>query len=189
MLLHNPTAGGAHPSAVELMEQLRAAGFSPRYQSTKDDSYREALNQDWDLVIVAGGDGTVTRVARGLRDRTTPIAILPIGTANNIARALGLEGDVAGLIARLGTAKPRRLDVGVAEGPWGKRRFLEAVGFGAIAKAISHSGHPSRPKLFASIPAGRSCKNSCRMRRRNASNSALMASGLLGIFCCLRCST
>ena len=153
LLLHNPTAGGAHPSADELMEQLRAAGFSPRYQSTKDDSYREALNQDWDLVIVAGGDGTVTRVARGLRDRTTPIAILPIGTANNIARALGLEGDVAGLIARLGTAKPRRLDVGVAEGPWGKRRFLEAVGFGAIAKAISHSG-PKPPKALR-IDSGR----------------------------------
>ncbi|HJY06613.1 MAG TPA: diacylglycerol kinase family protein, partial [Bryobacteraceae bacterium] len=59
LLLHNPTAGGAHPSAQELMEQLRGAGFLPRYQSTKDDRYREALNQDWDLVIVAGGDGTV----------------------------------------------------------------------------------------------------------------------------------
>jgi diacylglycerol kinase family enzyme len=58
------------------MVQLRAAGFSPRYQSTKDDSCREALNQDWDLVIVAGGDGTVTRVARGLRERSCPSARL-----------------------------------------------------------------------------------------------------------------
>jgi diacylglycerol kinase (ATP) len=153
LLLHNPTAGAAHPNAHELMERLRAAGFSPSYRSSKDETYREALREEWDLVIVAGGDGTVTRVARALRDRTTPIAILPVGTANNIARALGLKGDVEDLIARLSTAQPRRLDVGLAAGPWGKRRFLEAVGFGAIAKAISHSG-PKPPRALR-IDSGR----------------------------------
>jgi diacylglycerol kinase (ATP) len=153
LLVHNPTAGAAHPSADELIARLYAAGFSPTYQSTKDDGYREALGEDWDLVIVAGGDGSVARVARVLRDRTIPIAILPIGTANNIARALGLAGDVEDLISRLRTAQPRRLDVGLAEGPWGKRRFLEAVGFGAIAKAISHSG-PKPPKALR-IDSGR----------------------------------
>jgi diacylglycerol kinase (ATP) len=44
-------------------------------------------------------------------------------------------------------AKPKRLDVGLARGPWGKRRFLEAVGFGTIAKAIAHSG-PKPPKAL-----------------------------------------
>ena len=92
-------------------------------------------------------------IARSLRDRTTPIAILPIGTANNIARALGITGDVDAMIDRLGTAQARRLDIGLAEGPWGKRRFLEAVGFGAIAKAISHSG-PKPPKPLR-IDSGR----------------------------------
>jgi diacylglycerol kinase (ATP) len=153
LLIHNPTAGGSHPNADELMAWLNAAGFSPRYQSTKDEDYRKALAEDWDLVVVAGGDGTVTRVARSLRDRTIPIAILPLGTANNIARALCLEGDAEGLVAGLSTARPQRLDVGLAEGPWGKRRFLEAVGFGAIAKAISHSG-PRPPKALR-IDSGR----------------------------------
>jgi diacylglycerol kinase (ATP) len=60
---------------------------------------------------------------------------------------------VEDLISRLRTAQPRRLDVGLAEGPWGKRRFLEAVGFGAIAKAISHSG-PKPPKALR-IDSGR----------------------------------
>lgn len=153
LLLHNPTAGAAHPNADELMGRLYAAGFSPHYQSSKDEDYREALAEDWNLVVVAGGDGTVARVARSLRDRTTPIAILPVGTANNIARALGITGEVDAMIDRLGTAQARRLDVGLAEGPWGKRRFLEAVGFGAIAKAISHSG-PKPPKPLR-IDSGR----------------------------------
>jgi diacylglycerol kinase (ATP) len=84
---------------------------------------------------------------RRLRDCKIPLAILPIGTANNIARALGINGDIETLISRLRTAKTKRLDIGVARGPWGKRRFLEAVGFGTIAKAIAHSG-PKPPKAL-----------------------------------------
>ena len=146
LLLHNPTAGAAHPNADELMSQLKAAGLSPKYHSSKND-YKAVLGKRWDLVIVAGGDGTVAKVARRLRNRDTPLAILPVGTANNIAHAMGLNSDIGTLIARLGTAQPKRLDVGVARGPWGKRRFLEAVGFGTIAKAIAHSG-PRPPKAL-----------------------------------------
>ena len=146
LLLHNPTAGAAYPKADELLRLLKAAGFRPKYKSTKD-NYKRTLRKRWDLVIVAGGDGTVTRVARRLRNRGIPLAILPIGTANNIARALGLNGDIEALIAHLRTAKPKCLNVGVARGPWGKRRFLEAVGFGTIAKAIAHSG-PKPPRAL-----------------------------------------
>lgn len=153
LLLHNPTAGAAHPNADELMSQLRAAGLSPSYQSCKNDDYEDDLAETWDLVIVAGGDGTVGRVARALGDRNIPLAILPVGTANNVARALGLNGDIETLIPRLSTARPKRLDIGLARGPWGKRRFLEAVGFGTIAKAIAHSG-PKPPKAIR-IDVGR----------------------------------
>ena len=104
LLLHNPTAGASHPNADELMRQLKAAGFRPKYQSSKD-GYRQTLRKRWDLVIVAGGDGTVARVARRLRNREIPLAILPIGTANNIARALGLNGDIDSLISHLPTAQ------------------------------------------------------------------------------------
>lgn len=146
LLLHNPTAGASHPHGDELLRQLKAAGFRPKDQSSKDD-YSQTLRKQWDLVIVAGGDGTVARVARRLRDREIPLAILPIGTANNIARALGLNGDIKTLISHLGRSQPKRLDVGVARGPWGKRRFLEAVGFGTIAKTIAHSG-PKPPNAL-----------------------------------------
>jgi diacylglycerol kinase family enzyme len=146
LLLHNPTAGASHPNGDELLRQLKAAGVRPKYQSSKDD-YSQTLRKQWDLVIVAGGDGTVARVARRLRDREIPLAILPIGTANNIARALGLNGDIKTLISHLGRSQPKRLDVGVARGPWGKRRFLEAVGFGTIAKTIAHSG-PKPPNAL-----------------------------------------
>jgi diacylglycerol kinase (ATP) len=153
LLLHNPTAGAEDPSAEELMDLLAEAGFSPKYQSSKN-GYKAALQKEWDLVIVAGGDGTVARAARALPSDAT-IAILPVGTANNIARALGVSGDIDKLIAGLPNAKPRGLDIGLASGPWGKRRFLEAVGFGTIAKAMAHSDGGGKPPLELRIHWGR----------------------------------
>ena len=146
LLLHNPTAGNA-PSQDELMGRLEAAGFPPDYQSTKGRKYKDALRKKWDLVVIAGGDGTVIRAARALRHRSVPLAVLPVGTANNIASVLGLDDDLDAIIAGLGTAPVKRLDVGLARGPWGKRRFLEAVGFGSIATAIAHSSPKSTKTL------------------------------------------
>ena len=155
LLFHNPSAGAAYPKADELIRQLKAAGFSPKYQSSKDDDYKKTLRKRWDLVLVAGGDGTVARVARRLRNRDIPLAILPVGTANNIACALGLDGDIETLIPHLLKAQPKRLDIGLARGPWGKRRFVEAVGFGTIAKAIAHSDSGPKPPKPLRIDLGR----------------------------------
>ena len=123
------------------------------YCSTKDKHHKKALQKSWDFVIVAGGDGTVGRLVRGLKDRSIPIAILPTGTANNIARSLGIVGDPQEILAGIAQAAVKSLDVGVAKGPWGKEIFLEAVGLGPMAEAISHSG-PKPPKPIR-ISSGR----------------------------------
>lgn len=152
-MLHNPKAGDSTPTPEELQAALEACGCTVTYCSKEDDDYKEALAQGWDLIAVAGGDGTVAKVARGLRDRSTPIAILPTGTANNVARSLGLRGSALELAARLQDAPFRPLDTGRAEGPWGKRGFIEAVGFGAVAEAIKSSG--PKPPLEHRIASGR----------------------------------
>ena len=141
LLLHNPTAGASHPNAKELVEAIRKAlGVKPSYFSTKNADWKDALSKRWDAVILAGGDGTVGKSVRWLHDRKTPIAILPLGTANNVARSLGIEGDLKSLLSKLPTSSARSLDVGSAKGPWGKRMFLEAVGVGSIAEGVSRSG-------------------------------------------------
>jgi diacylglycerol kinase family enzyme len=145
LLVHNPQAGSGRPSGKELLAALDAAGFSTTYCSVKSDDLDAALTQPADIVIAAGGDGTVAKIARKLKDRKTLVAILPFGTANNIARCLGIAGDSDSLIKTLRGAPVARLDIGLAVGPWGSRRFVEAVGWGAIAKSVDRED-PGLPK-------------------------------------------
>jgi diacylglycerol kinase family enzyme len=138
-LIHNPTAGQGEAGAESLVKLLRDAGHEVRYQSAKDDAWDRALEAPADLIAAAGGDGTVSRVARRMVGRGIPVAPLPLGTANNIARTLGAADLSLEEIVR-GWRNPRRikLDVGIAEGPWGERQFLEGVGIGLFATLLAH---------------------------------------------------
>ncbi len=136
-LFHHPEAGEGAWSADDLMAALREAGLDPAYRSADEDGWRDGLAACRDLAIVAGGDGTVARLATALPDRSVPIALLPTGSANNIARSLGAFGDLAELIATLPDATERTLPVGAARGRWGCRLFVEAVGIGAVADTVA----------------------------------------------------
>jgi diacylglycerol kinase (ATP) len=95
------------------------------------------LEEPSDLVVAAGGDGTVSAVARRVAAGAgVPLAILPLGTANNIASSLGHTGSIPQLINGWKTAGRRPLDLGIARGSWGEICFLEAVGAGLIATGI-----------------------------------------------------
>jgi diacylglycerol kinase family enzyme len=98
-----------------------------------------------DLVVTVGGDGTVRAVATRLLYRDVPILPLPMGTANNIARSLGIDDDPQKLIAGLRDGTPRPFDVGQVTGPWGKAYFLEAMGVGFYADVLE-AYEPDKPK-------------------------------------------
>ena len=88
-LIHNPQAGGEDYSRERLLKLIRAAGYEAVYHSSKED-FGAALKDPGDLVAVAGGDGTVRKVAMQTIEIGVPIAILPMGTANNISKSLGI---------------------------------------------------------------------------------------------------
>lgn len=135
-LVHNPSAGSGRLSAGQIVELIRDAGFAPRYISSKDENLPAVLSEVSGLVIAAGGDGTVARVVTQLR-HPIQVAILPLGTANNIARAFGIAGTIEEIISGLAGGSEHKLDVGVASGPFKERRFLESVGVGALADATT----------------------------------------------------
>jgi diacylglycerol kinase (ATP) len=139
-LIHNKGAGDPDEHSKDrLLALIRDAGHDVTYfGAKKKKEWREALARPWDLVVVAGGDGTVGRVARRLAGCGSPGAVLPLGTANNIARALGVaDTPLETLVAEWGSGERRYLDLGVARGPWGEMRFVEGVGAGLLARMMS----------------------------------------------------
>lgn len=135
-LLHNPSAGSGSPTRTELVSWLSALGHDVCYVSADDAEPGFLLSRPADLVVAAGGDGTAATVMRALAGRDLPVAILPLGTANNVAGSLGVRGAAPDLIRRLASAHPRLVDVPSVSGPWGNARFTESVGVGLFARVL-----------------------------------------------------
>ena len=135
-LIFNPASGGAGQSA-EVWEALREVGIWAEMIETKADESSAALARraaeggKFDLVIAAGGDGTVAEVARGLVGTDVCLGILAQGTFNNVSRSLGLPAnDTRAGCAVLARGRVRRIDVGRANG---EHLFFEAAGVGLDA--------------------------------------------------------
>jgi diacylglycerol kinase family enzyme len=135
-LMHNAKAGHGTHKKKELMAALAQSGHYAIYQSIEKSNYKEALAKSTDLVIAAGGDGTVEKIASRLIDSRIPLSVLPLGTANNLARSLGFVTSAQKIIARLQGGKERAFDVGLARGPWGKRFVFEGAGGGLLADYV-----------------------------------------------------
>lgn len=136
LLIHNPKAGYGQVDASTLIQMLTEAGHNVTYQSSKVDDLATALEREWDLVVVAGGDGTVTRVARTAGSGRAPLAILPLGSANNVARTVGHYGPLENLIRSWDGASVEEVDLGVVVADWGTSRFAESFGVGLLAETI-----------------------------------------------------
>lgn len=69
-----------------------------------------------DAVVVAGGDGTMACAASVLAGRDMPLALLPLGTMNMLAKDLGVPLDLDAAIANIATGRPKPIDVGEVNG-------------------------------------------------------------------------
>jgi diacylglycerol kinase family enzyme len=83
-LIHNP-GDEEQPSAQEILDLIRGAGYAVVCQSAKDENWHTALKNRGDIVAVAGGDGMVGKVAKRLIGNNIPMAVLPLGSVNDIA--------------------------------------------------------------------------------------------------------
>ena len=144
VLIINPTSGVSllaetHHDIPESNEEmilsaLRTYGIEPEvWHTTLEDTgegmAKKAADEHVDLVIAAGGDGTVHAVARGLIKREPTLAIIPMGTMNNLAHSLGIPLSLEAACAIIARGETRAIDVGIIN----EQTFLEVAGIGIEA--------------------------------------------------------
>lgn len=109
---------------------------------------RSAKLEGYDTIVAAGGDGTVRSVAQALIGSELRLGIIPVGTANNIARSLQIPFDTPSALGVIAAGVDRQVDVGRV----GKEYFLEGAGVGLFADAIQAiGGSELRPNQIVRI--------------------------------------
>jgi diacylglycerol kinase (ATP) len=136
-LLHNPSAGEEAITPDDLLDALRTAGHDPTLHSTDAEGGLERVQDPGDVLLAVGGDGTVRKLALALGLHGPPVAVLPLGTANNVARSLGLPASLDDVIASLEGGSLRPVDVGIARSGGAERHFIESVGVGLFAEGMA----------------------------------------------------
>jgi YegS/Rv2252/BmrU family lipid kinase len=105
----------------EAVEKLRSVGieltasWAIRDPAKLVPKVREAVRGGAPMVIVGGGDGSLSCAVDELVDRDCVFALLPLGTANSFARTLGIPLDLDGAIAVIASGRRRRVDLGMID--------------------------------------------------------------------------
>lgn len=138
-LIYNPYAGGLRYFTARrlaaVLATLRQAGHRVTPLSTPApgkaaELARECLAAGADLIIVLGGDGTLNETANGMVGTHVPLAVVPAGTANVLARELGLPRRSVAAAASIARWEPLRIAAGLLRTATGKRYFLLMAGAG-----------------------------------------------------------
>lgn len=136
LFIVNPSAGKKHirGKLFEIVDIFVKADYSVRVYPTqaKEDATSIVSKEGWlyDLIVCAGGDGTLDEVVTGLMKCgcDTPIGYIPTGTTNDFARSLGIPKDPVRAAKRIVKYQPAPIDVGAFNGDF----FIYVAAFGAF---------------------------------------------------------
>jgi diacylglycerol kinase family enzyme len=135
-------------------EAAQAGGWEPVFAetTTSEDGLglaRQAVADGTRLVFAAGGDGTVRACAQALAGTGIPLAIVPLGTANLTARALGIPGGADRAIEAGFRGADRRIDLARVDlgEPGGAISFVAMAGIGLDAAVVGAAGPRSKRRL------------------------------------------
>lgn len=142
LLIINPNSRSADSADMNAgIARLAAAGITVhRIDSSGPGETRDAIRgagDDTDLVILAGGDGTLHAALDALVDRQLALAVLPLGTGNDFARSVGIPMELDGAFELIARGHRHRVDLGRLNGAW----FLNAISIG-LGVAVSQSLTP-----------------------------------------------
>lgn len=139
LLIVNPNAGkeGYRTSLTEILRVFCEAGCEPTVFFTKYSMHAAEIVvnncNNYDLIVCLGGDGTLSEVSAGvmMSARKLPIGYIPLGTANDVARTLGLSSKPVEAARNILTGSPFPFDIG----KFGQDRFFTYIAaFGAFTE-------------------------------------------------------
>lgn len=143
-LIYNPTAGEGVDSTQNIVSLLNKEGYECSSASTKEDDWGKLDSKETELIVVAGGDGTVRKVAFEFLNKRLPIGLIPMGTANNIARTLELSDDPKEIIEGWNLNNIKRFDVGRIYNLKDQKFFIEGLGFGVFPRLMKEMKKESK---------------------------------------------
>ena len=153
LLVVNRNSGTSDVTLDQLVDRFRQAdvevsAFFPEKPEEMEDLIR-GRGADMDFIVLGGGDGTLNRAVPALLAAKRPVGILPMGTANDLARTLGIPADLEEAVSVILDRHIRPIDLGMVNG----RPFFNvaSVGF-SVAIARFHKGERKRLLGLLSYP-------------------------------------
>ncbi len=130
LLVVNPASRNGRLGVAAAAALLRGAGLEPVEAEGGDLARALAATRDAvDCVVVGGGDGTLNAALRPLVAAGLPLGVLPLGTANDFARSVGIPLDLDAAVAVIAAGATRRVDIGDVNG----HPFLNVASVGLAA--------------------------------------------------------
>ncbi|WP_134089528.1 diacylglycerol kinase family protein [Olivibacter sp. XZL3] len=131
--LINPISGGKSKKGFEMLAKrhLNLDLFDASFKVTERANHaseltKQAIQEHVDLVVAVGGDGTINEIAKELLNTPIPLAIVPEGSGNGLARYLGISTDVSQAIAKINKGDIITIDSGLVNG----KAFFNVAGMG-----------------------------------------------------------
>jgi len=150
LLILNPKAGSKNVSELvkKIMLHFKSKFLDILTTKKKGDAIGYAKASKHDVIIAAGGDGTVNEIINGImcKKKRPKLAVLPIGTSNQLAKYLEMPTFLGQQLDTITNNNTRKLDVGNVNG----RFFILGAGFGLDAHAFN-TITPEIKKLFGEI--------------------------------------
>jgi diacylglycerol kinase (ATP) len=155
IVFHNPSSGTKGFDKEGLLAAIKLANIEGEYVSTKTNDFEKAFEKKADLFVAAGGDGTIKKILIGARQKKTSVAIFPLGTANNVARSLGISGTPQELAETWDPEHAIPFDLGIAQGSWGTVSFIESFGVGLFAEYLAAAAKEDKREGAENLLRGR----------------------------------
>lgn len=150
LLLRNPKARRGQESLEPVLQRLEAGGIDVTVETFEalPEIARDIvrLRHIADLVIVCGGDGSVSSAALAAMESGLPLGIIPMGTANDLARTLDIPMELAGAAEVIARGETRPVDVGTVNG----HAFFNVASIG-LSSDLAQSLDPGLKKRFGRL--------------------------------------